>query len=235
MNNNTNQLLNHVVEPAVVMLKMQHQHMRNYNYLVIDPQTRQAVLVDPAWQLEKIEQALDEADANLVGVLLTHSHHDHIHLAKEVAKLNQVPIWMSHQEIEYSNFDAPTLEAIDETPIFFGDSVVMPIITPGHTPGCACYKIGSNLFTGDVLFAEGCGVCPDEQAAHQMYYSLNMLKQRIKPETRIYPGHTYGKLPGQKFASLLKNNIYLQFPDKVSFASFRLRKRQSRASLLRFR
>lgn len=235
MTNYANQQTNHVVEPAVVMLKMQHSNMRNYNYLVIDPQTRQAVVVDPAWQIEKIEHALDETDASLVGVLLTHSHHDHIHLAREVAKLYQVPIWMSRQEIDYSNFQAPTLEAIDETPILFGDCVVTPIITPGHTPGCICYQIGSNLFTGDVLFAEGCGVCPNEQAAHQMYYSLNMLKQRLEPETRIYPGHTYGKLPGQKFAHLLKNNIYLQFPDKMSFASFRLRKRQNRASLVRFR
>ncbi|XOV79522.1 MAG: MBL fold metallo-hydrolase [Aestuariibacter sp.] len=231
----TNQQNNHITEPAVVMLKMQHRNMRNYNYLVVDPETRQAVIVDPAWEPEKVEQALDETSANLVGVLLTHSHHDHINLAKSVSEQYRVPIWMSRQEIEYSNFQAPALEAIDETPIFFGDSVVMPILTPGHTPGCTCYQVGSNLFTGDVLFAEGCGICPDEAAAHDMFHSLNMLKRRIAPDTRIYPGHSYGKLPGQKFVNLLTENIYLQFPDKTSFAAFRLRKSQNRASMFRFK
>ena len=42
------------------------------------------------------------------------------------------------------------------------------IHTPGHTPGSVCYRIGANLFTGDVLFAEGCGLCPDADSADRM-------------------------------------------------------------------
>jgi hydroxyacylglutathione hydrolase len=84
--------------------------------------------------------------------------------------------------------------------------------------------IGENLFSGDVLFAEGCGLCPDVESAHRMFESLEFLKSALTPRTRVYPGHSYGKYPGRPFAELLQDNIYLQIPDKHQFAAFRLRK-----------
>jgi hydroxyacylglutathione hydrolase len=77
---------------------------------------------------------------------------------------------------------------------------IRPIATPGHTPGSICYLIGDNLFSGDVLFYEGCGICPDIASAHTMFASLERLKTLLRPETRVYPGHCYGMPPGQPFA-----------------------------------
>jgi hydroxyacylglutathione hydrolase len=107
-------------------------------------------------------------------------------------------------------------------------------LTPGHTPGCMCYLITDNLFTGDVLFAEGCGICPDIEAAHEMFASLENLKNRIGAQTRIYPGHSYGKSPGQPMGRLLKENVYLQFPTRESFAAFRLRGGQDITKMFNF-
>jgi hydroxyacylglutathione hydrolase len=98
-----------------------------------------------------------------------------------------------------------------------------------------CYLVGNNLFTGDVLFAEGCGACPNEPAAHAMYESLDFLKRYLKPNTKIYPGHSYGKMPGQFFSNVLHDNLYLQFKDKNTFTSFRLRKGQNRAKMFDFK
>ena len=112
--------------------------------------------------------------------------------------------------------------------------IIEPIFTPGHTPGCMCYLIGGNLFTGDVLFTEGCGMCSDLEAAHAMFASLQDLKTRIKPHTRIFPGHSYGEQPGQTLSQLLKDNIYLQFSNKESFAAFRLRSGQNIAKMFSF-
>jgi hydroxyacylglutathione hydrolase len=103
---------------------------------------------------------------------------------------------------------------------------IRPLSTPGHTPGCICYLIGDNLFTGDVLFYEGCGMCPDIQSAHAMFWSLQYLKGLLDPRTRVFPGHSYGMPPGQQFAQLLRDNLYLQFSNPESFAAFRLRKLQ---------
>ena len=219
----------------VTVLKMQHKYMINYNYLVVDPITRQSVIIDPAWQMDKIENALIKTCSELKGILLTHSHPDHIHLAKPLAKKYNCPIWMSHEEIKYSGFDDEQLVAIGKEAWFVGQMKIEPILTPGHTPGCVCYHIEDNLFTGDVLFAEGCGMCPDELAAHAMYDSLKHLKMMLAPDTRIYPGHSYGRQPGRVFSKVLQENIYLQFRDEHSFAAFRLRSGQNKKKFINFR
>lgn len=221
-------------EPNVIVLEMHYQFMRNYNYLVVDPLSRQAVIVDPAWEVEKIDRALSDENASLSGILITHGHPDHIHLASFLAERYSCPIWMSKIEIASSGFHAEQLIAIDETPWALGHMLIRPIFTPGHTSGCFCYQIGDNLFTGDVLFAEGCGLCPDRAAAQAMYNSLQNLKGQLKPRTRIFPGHSYGKAPGQLFSQVLQDNIYLQFSDSESFADFRLRPKQNRAKMFDF-
>lgn len=219
--------------PQVFLIEVAHQRMKNNNYLIVDPDSRQAVVVDPAWQREKIDGALANAHASLAGILITHTHFDHIHLARPLAEFYNCPIFMSAPEIAASEFRDSRLVAIDETPWSIGALEIEPILTPGHTAGCVCYRIGDNVFTGDVLFAEGCGICMDVPSAHAMYDSLERLKQRLPPQTHVFPGHTYVRPPGQRFGDLLTYNMYLQFTDRDSFAAYRLRKGQT--GLLDFR
>jgi hydroxyacylglutathione hydrolase len=210
--------------PEVVVVKTQYRHMKNFNYLVVDRASRQAIVVDPSWEMDKIEASIAEHRAILCGVLITHSHPDHIHLAEAVADRYECPIWMSHAEIEFSRYESKWLVGRDEAPWQVGALKIEPLWTPGHTPGCFCYTVGGNLFTGDVLFYEGCGMCPGLEAAHAMFDSLNKLKRIVGPGTLVFPGHSYGMPPGQPFSQLLRDNIYLQIPNKESFAAFRLRK-----------
>lgn len=218
----------------VTVLKMHHQSMKNYSYFIANLPGSQAVIVDPAWQIEKIDQALRDSQARLTGILITHSHPDHTHLAKPIAEKYDCPIWMSKAEIAFSGFSARQLIALDGAPWTVGQMVIEPIFTPGHTPGCVCYLIGDDVFTGDVLFAEGCGICPDVPAAHAMFESLKNLQARLKPQTRVFPGHSYGTPPGQMLSQLQRDNIYLNFRDKHSFAAFRLRSGQSVARMFNF-
>ncbi len=224
----------HELIPRVIVLDVRHESMKNFSYLVVDPGSLQAVIVDPAWEIDKIDRALADTKATLRGILVTHSHPDHIDLAKPLAEKYDCPIWMSKAEIVASGFSARQLAGIDMRPWPVGQMLIEPIFTPGHTPGCMCYLIGENLFTGDVLFAEGCGICPDTQAAYAMFASLDQLKTRLEPHTRIFPGHSYGQPPGRPMSQLRRENIYLQFSDKESFAAFRLRSGQDRARLFKF-
>jgi hydroxyacylglutathione hydrolase len=224
----------HADAAHVVVVEVQRHVMRNFNYLVVDRHRRDAVLVDPAWQFDKIQQAVSESGASLREVLITHSHPDHIDLARRVSDEYRCPIRMSKEEIAFSGFDAPRLEPLDGA-WRSGGLHIRPILTPGHTPGCVCYLIDDNLFTGDVLFAEGCGMCPSREAAQQMYHSLAALKGGLDPRTRVYPGHSYGKPPGRPMAELLRDNMYLQFTTPDSFVAFRMRPGQGMAKLFNFR
>ncbi len=219
----------------VVILRMTYMSMVNYSYMVLDYINNKAIIVDPAWDIEKIEQTLEDTETVLSGILLTHSHPDHIHLARPLAEKYHCPVWMSNEEIEDSGFSAPQLVGIDKTPWSVGQIQIEPIFTPGHTPGGMCYLIGNSLFTGDTLFIEGCGLCPDIESAHDMFESIEYLKNRLKPETLIFPGHSYGRPPGQTFSYVLKNNIYLQFNNKNDFTAYRLRKGQNKVSFFDFK
>lgn len=221
--------------PRVSLIKVARGFMKNNNYLVADPATQQAVLVDPAWEIDKLHAALTSTESSLRGILITHSHFDHIDLAKPLAAFYNCPIWMSRQEIDASGFRARQLVAIGDAAWQVGRMTIAPMLTPGHTPGCTCYLIGDNLFSGDVLFAEGCGMCNGVEAAHDMFESLERLKRRLKPHTHIFPGHTYARPPGRKFSEVLSSNMYLHFTDRHAFAAFRLRKGQSARSMLNFR
>lgn len=223
-----------LVAPRVIVLDVHNRTMKNFSYLVVDPATTQAVIVDPAWEMDKIDRAVADVQATLRGVLVTHSHPDHVHLAKPLADKYDCPIWMSKAEMAASGFSVPRLIGIDPTPWMVGEMRIEPILTPGHTDGSMCYLVGDNVFTGDVLFAEGCGMCSDTRSAYAMFESLERLKARLAPHTHVFPGHSYGQRPGRRMSQVQRENVYLQFSDKESFAAFRLRSGQNRARMFSF-
>ena len=218
----------------VIPLRMSLPFMKNYSYLCIHPVSHDVVIIDPTGEMEKIVQALSKAEAVLRGILITHAHPDHIHLVKPLVKKYNCPVWMFREEIVASGFSCDHLIGLAEIPWSVGEIKIRPFLTPGHTPGSACYLVEDNLFTGDTLFTEGCGSCFGDRAATQtLFTSLQYLKGEIKPETRVFPGHSYGKKPGNSFFRLLRENIYLQFNNMEDFCAFRLRKGQK--NLFNFR
>ncbi len=218
----------------VIPLRMPFLFIKNYSYLGIHPASHEAVIIDPTGKMEKIEQALAEAEAVLRGILITHAHPDHIQLVNPLVKKYNCPVWMFREEIAASGFNCNRLIGLAEIPWSVGEIKIKPFLTPGHTLGSACYLIEDNLFTGDTLFTEGCGSCFGDRAATQtLFASLQYLKREITPETRIFPGHSYGKKPGNFFSSLLQENIYLQFNNREDFCAYRLRKGQK--NLFNFR
>src|SRR5437868_13730387 len=96
----------------VISLKMNYQFMKNFSYLVVDPGSRMAVIVDPCWEMAKIEQVLVETQAELSGILVTHSHADHVHLVKPLPAQYRCTVWMSKEEISASGFEVRQLIGI---------------------------------------------------------------------------------------------------------------------------
>jgi hydroxyacylglutathione hydrolase len=202
----------------------------NYCYLVHNKKNGQGLLIDPAWELETIETAIRRAGARLTAILLTHSHFDHVNLVEALVSRYQAEVWMSAEEIAFYRFSAPNLRAIDMTRPFRPAGIaVTPYLTPGHSKGSTCFRIGEHLFSGDTLFIEGCGICVGDGAdPREMFDSIALLKARCGREVRLYPGHAFGEAPGSSFEQASRTNVYLNLDDYEKFRSFRMRDGQSR-------
>jgi hydroxyacylglutathione hydrolase len=217
----------------VVPLKMQRQLpamlMKNYTYLVFDPTYGEALVVDPAWELPKLEEALGEHRVMLTTILVTHGHKDHIDLVKPLVEKYGCDVWMSERDSASFGFQCDNLRTITtETPFQAAQMNVVPIFTPGHTMGCICYLIEDNLFSGDTLFIEGCGMCfGKESDPGLLFHSLQRLKTDVSPATKIFPAHSYGREPGANLSYVLKYNPYLQFDEEEKFVAYRMRKGQT--------
>jgi len=200
----------------------------NYSYIVLDKITKSAMIVDPAWELNKIENKLNQLNANLVAIFLTHSHYDHVNMVNPLVKKYNPAVYMSKQEIGYYRYRCSNLEGLnDEETVKVGETDVTSILTPGHTAGGMCYLLQNSLFTGDTIFIEGCGICCGYgSSAAQLFESIQRVKSRIPENVNVYPGHSYGKPSGQTLKYLTKENIYFQIEKKEHFIDFRMRKNQ---------
>ena len=198
---------------------------KNYSYLVFDTDSRDGVIIDPAWDLNALKSLISANDVNPSKILLTHHHHDHVNLVDVLSEEFGLPVLMNKAEIEFYSFNCPNLCEIDEYRyIPIGQSEVVPIHTPGHTKGSTSYLIGDNLFTGDTLFIEGCGLCVGSGAdPNEMFDSVQRIKSMAESQMLIYPGHSYGKDPGKSFDFVFQNNIYLQLENRDHFVRFRMR------------
>jgi len=202
-------------------------NFKNQCYLVYDNFI--GILIDPSWNYSLINNFLKYNNIILKAVLLTHSHFDHTNLANKFSKVYNVPVYMSQIEIDFFNFNCKNLVGILHLETLHLSNIkIQNISTPGHTIGSSSFLIDNHLFTGDSIFIEGVGLCDLKSGdPHQMYTSVQFLKEYLNENTCFWPGHSYGKEPGKSMVFLLKNNIYFQFTTAESFVKFRMRKKSS--------
>jgi glyoxylase-like metal-dependent hydrolase (beta-lactamase superfamily II) len=205
-------------------------HVINFTYVVSDPARGQALIVDPAWEPDAIERVVDGLGVPLTACLLTHSHFDHVNLADFLVGRHGLDVYMSDAEIRRYGFTCRNLRPIvGAEPFVAAGLQVTPLHTPGHSAGSTCYLIGDNLFSGDTLFTEGCGMCSGRGADPKaMFESIGLLRARCRGSVRVFPGHSFGEQPGQTFESLLRTNVYLNMRDYEQFRAFRMREHQPR-------
>lgn len=162
----------------------------NYFWLIQpDMQSPDSYIIDPGGA-EPVYNYLNSHTLNLKGILLTHHHHDHIDGAVELQEYFNIPIY------------GPDSKRIPQVtkPLYDGDSVILGpiqaqvIALPGHTLDHIAYLIETPenpplLFSGDTLFAVGCGRLFDGTAA-LLYQSLQKIA-KLPDETLIHGGHEY--------------------------------------------
>jgi glyoxylase-like metal-dependent hydrolase (beta-lactamase superfamily II) len=194
------------------------------SYLVADPETRRAAVIDPVLDYdhasgaistrsaERILAAADEQDLAIDLVLETHPHADHLTAApvfKErtgarigigagVREVQQVfgPVFGADDlKRDGGDFDL-LLEDGERVPL--GNLTIEVIGTPGHTPACVSYRVGAAVFVGDTLFMPDYGTARTDFPggdARRLYRSIHRLLA-LPPETRLFMCHDY-KAPGR--------------------------------------
>ncbi|MBA4372354.1 MAG: MBL fold metallo-hydrolase [Thermodesulfovibrio sp.] len=189
-------------------------------YIVSDGNSREALIIDPGDEPERIAAFVGEHGLKPKYIVFTHAHYDHICAAGDLHKLYGVPIIMHEAETGtyqsskefcvsrgFSREDFPAdFQTVREGGRITVASLVLEIIhTPGHTPGSMGLSGGKALFTGDTLFKGTVGRTDLPGGnTQQLMGSLKKLTA-LPPDTRVLCGHGEETTLGRE----LKSNPYL--------------------------
>ena len=175
-------------------------------YIVGCEKTKQAAVIDPGDEADRILAAVREAGLTVTHVLLTHAHFDHIGAADEVVKASGAPLALHPDDLPllqagggalFFDFQPPPVPAAVTSlaagqEIGVGELTLRVLHTPGHSPGHVTFYAPAEgaLFDGDVLFAEGIGRTdlPGGSFAVLMR-SIGEQLMTLPDDTVVYPGH----------------------------------------------
>lgn len=193
-----------------------------WQYVVADPTTKAAVIIDPVLDFDKEKQSIstESADSllqlvnshgyNIVRLLETHAHADHLTAASYLqtalqAKSNP-PICIGHRittvqqtfAAKYAVPDEDLRSAFnhlftDDETFAIGSLTAQVLHLPGHTPDHAGYLIGTNVFTGDSMFNPDVGSARCDFPggdAQALWGSMKRLLS-LPPHYKLYTGHDY--------------------------------------------
>lgn len=178
-------------QPMMIFRQLFDQQSSTYTYLLADPATREAVLIDPVFEQAQRDAALiAELGLRLLWTLETHVHADHVTGA-----------WLHKQRLgsriaisaASGATEADRLLAHGET-IEFGRHTLEARATPGHTKGCMSFVLDEGLmaFTGDALLIRGCGRTDfQEGSSRALYRSVHGALFSLPGSCLLYPAHDY--------------------------------------------
>jgi hydroxyacylglutathione hydrolase len=206
--------------------------MQNYVYLVGDPTTREAAVVDAAWDIDTILQTAEADGYRITRDLVTHFHPDHlggafmghsvIGAAELVARVpakvvvHKAELPFVHRITGLSDSDVTAVEGGDD--LMIGNLKVKLLHTPGHTPGSQCFLVGSAVVSGDTLFIGSCGrVDLPGSSPEDMYRSLHDVLAALPDETVLFPGHNYADRPTSTIGDEKRTNMMLRFQNLKDF------------------
>ncbi len=185
-------------------------------YLVIDRQTKTAVIVDAPQGAGEVKNEIDRQGLKLLYVLLTHGHADHIAGLLEFDARFYIHRYdepfLADPSRNLSSFFQPVSVISqaslikDRQVVFFAGHEFEVIHTPGHSPGSVCFKIDNYLFSGDTLFFDSVGRTDLPGASQEdLFISI---KEKLLPLGRqivVLPGHGGATTLGRE----IKRNPFL--------------------------
>ena len=162
----------------------------NYTYLIVCDETNEAAIID-APEAEPVKKAVEASGATVTKILSTHHHPDHAMANPELAEhFGGVPVIGHVSDRERL---AGMTDGVDEgDTVTVGNQTARVLFIPSHTMGHVAYVFddAKAAFTGDMLFAGGCGRL-FEGNAQMMYDALCVKLAALPDDYLVYCGHEY--------------------------------------------
>lgn len=178
------------------------------SYLVADPASKQAVVIDPSWDGQKIVRAANERGWHITSVLITHAHFDHLGgVAGVVDHANPAPMVALHPAdlflwrmqggaplfgMKIDPIPEPTLELSHGMELHLGENVFEVRHAPGHTPGHVIFvnQLQKAAFVGDLIFQGSVGRADLPGGNFEtLIASIHKQVLSLPDETCLYSGH----------------------------------------------
>lgn len=193
------------------------QHGDNFSYIIADPETREAAVIDSSYNATEIIKTIKSQSLRLKYIFNTHGHSDHTAGNSEMRSIFSVKI-VSHNQSK-TNSD---IKVDDGEVLNIGKISIRVLYTPGHTPDSICLLVDKDkLFTGDTLFVGECGRTDLPGGnAKKLYESLFNKILSLDDSVAVYPGHDYGSQPSSTIGYERKTNYVLQPRSLKDFIMF---------------
>ncbi len=173
----------------------------NFCYLITCSHSGAQVLIDASIDIKKIKSNISN---KLIAVLITHSHGDHIQYLNQYINFYPELTILGHENSSKKIYKQNFKPLKNNSNVKIGELIFKSIYTPGHYFDSICYQLSPVLFTGDTLFVGRTGrVISKESNIEDLYESVYNKILKMPLNTRIFPGHNYGK----KDTITLENNI----------------------------
>ena len=186
--------------------------MLNFTYVVCDESSSNGIVVDPSWDLDRVQSVISEEGVTPEYIVNTHHHFDHTLGNEALARATGAKI------VQHPTSGLPHDIAVNEgDSIRFGDSALEVLHTPGHSQDSICLVGDGKILTGDTLFVGSCGRVdlPGGDASH-LYRSLRRLAT-LDGSLVVYPGHHYGDAKTSTIRDQIMTNPVLQPRTEADF------------------
>jgi glyoxylase-like metal-dependent hydrolase (beta-lactamase superfamily II) len=195
-------------------------------FLIACPRSKEALVIDPAGDEEKVFARIKERDLTLKYIVNTHGHPDHTCGNAKMKELTGARIVM--HELDNQIFSSEEglqmarqwgftpsppadMTVKDGDEIVVGDVTLKVLHTPGHSPGGICLLGDGNVFTGDTLFVGAVGRTDLPGASFDDF--MRSIKEKLLTlpgETIVWPGHDYGARPSSTIETEKRTNPYVR-------------------------
>ncbi len=205
-----------------------------YTYIIGDDLSKEAAIIDPVIEtLDRDLNFLQELGLNLVYIIDTHIHADHVTAADQIRKATGAKTVAN----ALSNIECVDIFLQDGQELKLGQKIIKAIATPGHTHSCMSFYFEGKVFTGDTLLIRGCGRTDfQEGSTEKLFHSVHDKLFKLPDSTIVYPAHDYRgftsstiglekkfnpRLGGSKTLNDFKkimNELKLSYPKKIDIS-----------------